>query len=117
MLTVEKELFQWERGRYVTVDNAHPEISTIEFYNQKSKYTDEISVVEGRAKIPNYLLRDDCPIIALACETGEEGPKVVCKKTFKVLPRPRPEYYEDNEDEPIGPEIPIVDIIYDGGEP
>jgi hypothetical protein len=33
------------------------------------------------------------------------------------LARPKPEFYVDDEDEPInpGPDIPGVDIVYDGG--
>ena len=45
MLAIEKELFQWEKGRYVIVNN--PEISTVEFYNKKSEYGDEVMVENG----------------------------------------------------------------------
>ena len=115
MLAIEKELFQWEKGRYVIVSN--PEISTVEFYNKKSEYGDEVIVENGQAQIPNKLLKDSLPIAALACIDDGDGTKVISRRTFKVLARPKPEFYVDDEDKPVnpGPDIPGVDIIYDGG--
>jgi hypothetical protein len=116
MLKIEKELFQWEKGRVVIVNN--PDITTVEFYNKKSEHGDEVFVTGGKAQIPNKLLKDSLPIAALACiDDKENGTRVISRKTFKVLARPRPEFYVDDEDGPInpGPDIPGVDIIYDGG--
>lgn len=116
MLKIDKELFQWEKGRFVIVNS--PDITTVEFYNKKSKYSDEVAVENGQAQIPNKLLKESLPIAALACvDDSENGTKVISRKTFKVLARPRPEFYVDDEDDPInpGPDIPGVDIIYDGG--
>ena len=116
MLAIEKELFQWEKGRYVIVNN--PEITTVEFYNKKSKHSDQVEVENGQAQIPNKLLKESLPIAALACiDDNENGTRVISRKTFKVLARPKPEFYVDDEDEPInpGPDIPGVDIVYDGG--
>ena len=115
MLNIEKELFQWEKGRYVIVNDER--ITTVEFYNKKSKHGDEVIVENGQAQIPNKLLKESLPIAALACTDDENGTKVISRKTFKVLARPRPEFYVDDEDEPInpGPDIPGLDIIYDGG--
>jgi hypothetical protein len=45
MLQIEKELFQWEKGRQVIVKN--PEVTTVEFYNKKSEYGDEVFVKDG----------------------------------------------------------------------
>ena len=117
MLKIEKELFQWEKGRYVIVSDKHPEITTVEFYNKKSTYSDEVSVIDGQAQIPNKLLKESLPIAASACVDDENGTKVISRKTFKVLARPKPEFYIDDEDGPVtpGPDIPGVDIIYDGG--
>lgn len=115
MLKIDKELFQWEKGRFVEVSDVS--ITTVEFYNKKSKYSDEVSVENGQAQIPNKLLKESLPIAALACIDDEDGTKVISRKTFKVLARPRPEFYVDDEDGPIepGPDIPGVDIVYDGG--
>ena len=35
MLKIDKELFQWEKGRFVTISDGS--ITTVEFYNKKSK--------------------------------------------------------------------------------
>lgn len=119
MLQIEKELFQWEKGREVIVNN--PEITTVEFYNKKSEHGDEVFVSEGKAQIPNKLLKDSLPIAALACiDAGDNGTRVISRKTFKVLARPKPEFYIDDDDpvtpdEPETPDIPGLDVIYDGG--
>ena len=113
MLKVKKELFQWEKNQYVYVDNTNTEynISHIQFYNKKSSYGPEIAVEEGRAKIPNYLLKENLPIVALGCikdSENSENLEVVCRKIFKVLPRPKPEFYIDDDNT-------FKDVIYDGG--
>ena len=114
MLNIDKELFQWEKGRYVNVTN--PEITTVEFYNKKSKYGPEIVVENGKAQIPNSLLKESLPIVALACTDDENGTKVISRKVFKVLARAKPEYYVDDEPgKPDVPSDPSLDIVYDGG--
>ncbi len=116
-LKIEKELFQWEKGRYVLVSSSQndPIISCIQFYNKKSKIASEIAVENNKAQIPNQLLKEDLPIVALACTEDENGTQVITRKVFKVLSRVKPEYYVD--DEPIIPDEPdtTIDIIYDGG--
>jgi hypothetical protein len=121
MLEISKELFQWEKGRKVFVGD--PEITIIGFYNKKSKQTAEVKVIDGQAQIPNELMTQNLPITALACVEDEDGTKVMSRKTFKVLARPKPETYvepeepdvPDEPDTPDTPDIPGVDIIYDGG--
>ena len=116
MLKIEKELFQWEKGRFVLVSDET--ITSIEFYNKKSKHSDQVEVENGQAQIPNKLLKESLPIAALACiDDNENGTRVISRKTFKVLARPKPEFYVDDEDDPVnpGPDIPGIDIIYDGG--
>lgn len=115
MLSIDKELFQWEKGRYVNVDKNHPEITTIEFSNKKSNYGSEVLVVDNKAAIPNYLLKEKYPILALACTEDSDGTKVVTRKVFKVFERPKPEYYVDDDDLDVEEDIPGIDIIYDGG--
>ena len=118
MLKIDKELFQWEKGRKVIVTD--PEITIVGFYNKKSKETQEVKVENGQAQIPNELMAQNLPITALACIEDEDGSKVISRKTFKVLVRPKPETYvepdvPDEPDTPDVPDIPGVDIIYDGG--
>jgi len=45
MLSINKELFQWEKGRFVTIQRE--DITTVEFYNKKSTYSDEVIVENG----------------------------------------------------------------------
>jgi hypothetical protein len=45
MLQIEKELFQWEKGRFVFVGDET--ITSIEFYNKKSKHSDQVEVENG----------------------------------------------------------------------
>ena len=115
MLNITKELFQWEKGRNVYVSPDHPEVTTVEFYNKKSKIGTEVYVVDGKAQIPNFLLKESIPIVALACIEDNSQTKPISRKTFKVLARPKPEFYVDDSDGPINPDDPDLDIIYDGG--
>lgn len=116
-LKIEKELFQWEKGRYVLVNlgKNDPAVSCVQFYNKKSKVASEIDIENGKAQIPNHLLKESLPIVALACTEDENGTQVITRKVFKVLARVKPEYYVD--DDPIIPDEPdtTIEIIYDGG--
>lgn len=104
-LTIEKELFQWEKDRFVIVNDE--QITCVQFYNKKSKYGPEVLVKEGKALIPNYLLKEDLPIIALACTGPSDRAQVKNRREFKVLSRIKPENYIDDDT--------VVEIIYDGG--
>ena len=112
MLRIEKELFQWEKDRYVYITQSNTEIVTVEFYNKKSDVAMEVYVTSNKAKIPNELLKENLPITAIACADIEKGNNVVARKTFKVLARPKPQYYVDDSD---NPDIPGIDVVYDGG--
>ena len=109
-LKIDKELFQWEKGRVVILERKddEPEISCIQFYNKKSSYGPEIPVIDGVAEIPNYLLKEKLPIVALACVNEEGKSEVISRRIFKVLGRAKPEAYIDEDDT-------SKDIIYDGG--
>lgn len=118
-LRVKKELFQWEKNRYVYVDSTGlaQNIFCVQFFNGKSKYGPEILVEEGKAKIPNYLLKECLPITALACFVEDGENQVLTRRTFKVLARPRPEHYiEDDDDNNDNDDNTDKEIIYDGGE-
>lgn len=105
ILNIDKELFQWEKDRFVYVNNNN--ISIVQFYNKKSRYGSEVLVENGKAMIPNYLLKENLPIIAIACSGSIGETYVIGRKEFKVLGRAKPEYYVDDDT--------IRDIIYDGG--
>lgn len=104
-LDIEKELFQWEKERFVIVNDK--QITYVQFYNKKSKYGSEVPVKEGKALIPNYLLKESLPIIALACSGSSGKTQVLNRREFKVLGRAKPENYIDDD--------VIREIIYDGG--
>lgn len=107
MLSVNKELFQWEKNRYVYIDGSLG-ISFIEFYNSKSKIGLEVPIENDMAKIPNSLLKQNLPIVALGCIKVKGETQVLCRREFRVIPRVKPESYVDED--------VYLDIIYDGGE-
>lgn len=104
-LTIDKELFQWEKDRFVIVDDE--QVTYVQFYNKKSKYGPEIPVKEGKALIPNHLLKENLPIMAVACSGPSDKTQVISRREFKVLGRAKPEHYVDDDI--------IREIIYDGG--
>ena len=117
VLKIEKELFQWEKDRYVFIEleETDPKITCIQFYNQKSKYGPEIPIEEGKAKIPNYLLKESLPIMAVACIGSIGETQVVGRREFKIIKRIKPENYINDSDDPNDPDNTNKEIIYDGG--
>ena len=111
-ITIERELFQWEKNRKVFVTQlSHEQIVTcVQFYNKNSCSGPEVPLINGVAVIPNYLLREPYPIVAVACIGFEGNTQAIGRREFKVLKRPRPENYYHNE------EGIQKSIIYDGGE-
>ena len=92
-IKIDKELFQWERGREVLVefDDDKPIAPFAQFFNCKTAIAPYSPILNGRATIPDTLLEVACPIMVLICT--EE--KVLCRKEFKVLKRPKPEGYDE----------------------
>ena len=107
MLKINKELFQWEKNRYVYVDESL-NLSYLEFYNSKSKIGLESPIEDGKAKIPNLLLKQNLPIVTLGCIKIKGETQVLCRREFRVIPRAKPESYIDEDT--------YLDVIYDGGE-
>lgn len=111
-ITINKELFQWEKNRFVEIvelGDTDIQPTSIQFYNSKSSYGPNVEIIDNKAKIPNYLLKEKLPIVAVACYETEEKSIVLARRVFKVLQRAKPEFYNDDEDT-------SKDIIYDGGE-
>lgn len=105
MLSIDKELFQWEKNRYVSVDEERA--THVQFYNEKSSSAKEVNIVDGKAKIPNDLLKERLPIMAVACDDREGNSIALTRREFKVIERKIPEtFVEEDEDE---------ETIYDGG--
>lgn len=107
MLNIDRELFQWEKDRYVSIDYPH-QITHVQFYNDRIKEGPEVAVINSTALIPNYLLKETLPIIALGYIKTKNDTKIVCRKVFRVLKRARPQSYIDDSSE-------VREIIYDGG--
>lgn len=108
MLKIDGELFQWEKKRYVYLSSNTSSITHIQFYNHENSIAPEIPVENGKVQIPDYLLKEALPIVALGCKQVSGGSQVICRKIFKVLRRARPESYIDTSDD-------FKEIIYDGG--
>lgn len=109
-LWIDKELFQWERKRFVNIslENDEPEISVVQFYNGKNNSSLEISVQDNKAEIPDQLLADYLPIMAVACTGNSDERQVAGRREFKVIKRAKPEFYPETD--------VIKHVIYDGGE-
>lgn len=101
------ELFKGDRNRLVYIETGpnDPEITYVQFYNKKSQFSKEIQVYDNVAKIPNELIKEGLPIIAIAC-TGTIGrTSPICREVFDVL-KDGSFSYEQKEEL----------VIYDGGE-
>ena len=114
MLNIDKELFQWEKDRNIFVLENSPQITIVEFYNKNSQNSIRKYVSEGKVRIPNSLLKESFPITALACVEENEEAKVIFRKVFKVLARPKPQGYVDDPDIPDDPDLD-KEIVFDGG--
>lgn len=100
-LQLDRELFQWEKDRILLIEpnTSLEQICCVQFYNKKSKISEE-SIPEGnKVKIPNILLTQNIPLTAVICGVEGEGTQVLGYKTFRVLPRLKPQSYQDDDEE------------------
>ena len=98
-MTIDKELFQFEKDRYIQVDeDLLGRIDHIQFYNDDNSTTKTVSIINGKALIPDELLMQSLPIMAVGCKQTENGSYLgIIRKQFKVIPRARPGSYEEEE--------------------
>lgn len=125
---VDKELFQWEKNRYIFIktDSASEELPTFaQFYNKKMSKSLDSPVIDNKIKIPYQLLEYDIPVMVVVCAGSYEDAYAISRREFKIIRRAKPENGSEDPDEPEIPDIPDVpggddptdkDIIYDGGE-
>ena len=108
IISIEKELFQWDKNRSVNIKLEENDIAPthLQFYNKKSSHGLEFSF-ENTMKIPNALLKEKLPITILACLKDVLEEQFLCRREFKVLARPKRDSYVDDD--------VIIEIIYDGG--
>jgi hypothetical protein len=73
-IKIDKELFQWEKDRKITIETSpeEPIITILEFYNANSRVGEAEVLENNEAFIPNHLLRESKPLTVLAC-IGEKG--------------------------------------------
>ena len=86
-ISIEKELFQWDKNRMINIelDRQEKVPTSLQFYNKKSPKAKETSFKEGKNQIPNGLLKENLPIVVLACLKENEETQVLYRKEFKVL--------------------------------
>lgn len=126
---VDKELFQWEKNRYILLEAepAEEQPTFAQFYNSRMSVSLDNPVVNGKVKIPPQLLEQDIPIMVIVCSGSYENAHVISRKEFKVIRRARlgngfngsgGSEEPDIPDVPDTPDTPDTDkdIIYDGGE-
>ena len=115
---IEKELFQWEKNRYVFIEGFESSSPIfVQFYNGKMNKSIENPIKGNKVKIPDVLLEECIPIMALVCSGSIEDSQVLSRREFKVIKRAKPGI-TPTPDVPDVPDIPDSDreIIYDGGE-
>ena len=86
-------LNQWDVGRSVSVRNA--DATHVHFANQGDSKAVIIEIINGEAKIPDYLLQTGKPILAYAVHDGV----TLGRKSCSVRKRERPEDYVYEDDE------------------
>lgn len=102
LMDTRTELFQWEKERYVYIEqDGQEQVYCVQFYNKKSTVAEEGYVIDSKVQIPNKLLQQSIPITVIACGEQGDGTHVLARKTFRVLPRVKPASYIDEDDEPI----------------
>lgn len=126
---VDKELFQWEKNRYILLEAepAEEQPTFAQFYNSRMSVSLDNPVVNGKVKIPPQLLEQDIPIMVIVCSGSYENAHAISRKEFKIIRRARLGNGFNGSGGPEEPDIPDVpdtpdtpdtdkDIIYDGGE-
>lgn len=98
-IKIDKELFQWEQNRevFVDFDEDEPRVPYVQFYNSKTQKCPLVLLEDNRAFIPNELLEESLPITVLACTDT----KVLARKEFRVLKRPKPDGFDDSSQQLI----------------
>ena len=124
---VDKELFQWEKNRYILLEaeeSAEEQPTFAQFYNSRMSVSLDSPVVNGKVKIPPQLLEQDIPIMVIVCSGSYENAHAISRKEFKIIRRARLGNGfngSGGSEEPDIPDVPDTpdtdkDIIYDGGE-
>ena len=87
------QLSQWDTGRIVSVSNSNA--TKIHFANQGDSKAPIIDIIDGEAKIPDYLLQTGKTLFAYAVLDGV----TLESKSFSVSKRAKPDNYVYEEDQ------------------
>lgn len=92
-IKIENNLFQWERDREVFIDFDKTKYPTLyaQIFNAKTVSAPLIPLADNRIFIPDEVLELSIPITVLICSES----KVVARKEFCVLKRPKPTGYNN----------------------
>ena len=104
-IAINAPLYQWDRGRYVTITLTQPKVEKVQFVlkgEQKAlsvkPYENEGNIV---AKIPDILLQQDGKLIVYLTVGAGENEYTIDERTFTINPKVRPEDYIYTEDEKL----------------
>lgn len=86
------ELWQWDTGRKIVVDDKS--VSEVHYSKYSSTQAITRPVINGKAEIPNYLLQD-----THAYSGSIENGYTMAEKTFDVAKKPKPANYVETEED------------------
>lgn len=94
------ELWQWDTGRKIVVDDKS--VSEVHYSKYSSTQAITREVIDGKAEIPNFLLQDTHAVTVYAYSGSIENGYTMAEKTFNVTKKPKPSnYVETQEDQAI----------------
>ena len=94
------ELWQWDTGRKIVVDDKS--VSEVHYSKYSSTQAITREVINGKADIPDFLLKDTHAVTVYAYSGSIENGYTMAEKTFNVAKKPKPaNYIETEEDKAI----------------
>lgn len=91
------ELWQWDTGRKIVVDDNL--VSEVHYSKYSSTQAITRPVINGKAEIPNYLLQDTHDVTVYAYSGSIENGYTMAEKTFNVAKKPKPANYVETEED------------------
>lgn len=91
------ELWQWDTGRKIVVDDKS--VSEVHYSKYSSTKAITREVINGKAEIPNYLLQDTHDVTVYAYSGSIENGYTMAEKTFNVIKKPKPANYVETEED------------------
>ena len=91
------ELWQWDTGRKIVVDDKS--VSEVHYSKYSSTQGITRKVIDGKAEIPNFLLQDTHAVTVYAYSGSIENGYTMAEKTFNVLKKPKPANYVETEED------------------